>query len=241
MTEMRSRWDSGAKNDCRAAVNGPLREIATLEGRMVPDTPSLEHEIDELCVTARGCYARGWVPATSGNFSVRWGSRIYITPTGLDKGMLTPDDLLEIDMDGAVLGGNGRPSAETSLHTVIYRERVNARAILHVHSVWNTLLSGKFASAGNVPLEGYELLKGLSGVATHEHAECVPIIENTQDYASLAEKLRRVLHENVDAHGVLLSRHGLYTWGESVAEARRHLEALEFLFEVEGRRLFAQA
>ena len=209
--------------------------------RMADGTLSLELEIDGLCAVARGCYERGWVPATSGNFSVRWGSRIFITPTGLDKGMLAPPDLLEIDMDGVVLGGNGRPSAETSLHTVIYRERVHAKAILHVHTIWNTLLSGRFVSLGSVPLEGYELLKGLSGVATHEHTERVPIIENTQEYSSLTEHFRDVLRRNADAHGVLLSRHGLYTWGESVAEAHRHLEALEFLFEVEGRRIFGQA
>jgi methylthioribulose-1-phosphate dehydratase len=138
-----------------------------------------------------------------------------------------------------VLGGKGKPSAETSLHTVIYRERVCARAILHVHTVWNTLLSGRFEGDGFVSLRGYELLKGLAGVATHDHEERVRIIANTQEYASLAEKLKKVLHENGEAHGVLLSRHGLYTWGESVADARRHLEALEFLFEVEGRRLTA--
>jgi methylthioribulose-1-phosphate dehydratase len=206
----------------------------------LPDQDSLRREIDELCATARGCYVRGWVPATSGNFSVRWGSRLFITATGLDKGTLTPEDLLEIDMDGAVLGGKGRPSAETSLHAVIYRERVHARAILHVHSVWNTLLSGKFEGDRFVVLRGYELLKGLAGVATHEHEERLPILENTQEYASLAEKMKAVLHENGEAHGVLLSRHGLYTWGESVAEARRHLEALEFLFEVEGRRVFGK-
>ena len=204
---------------------------------MIPDTPSLNEEIEQLCATARRCYARGWVPATSGNFSVRSASRIFITPTGLDKGTLTPSDLLEIDMDGAAISGTGKPSAETSLHTVIYRERVHAGAILHVHTVWNTLLSGKFLSTGHVALHGYELLKGLSGVATHEHTERVPIIENTQEYASLAEHLSSVLSANKEAHGILLSRHGLYTWGESVAEARRHLEALEFLFEVEGRRL----
>ena len=126
----------------------------------LPDQEVLQREIDELCATARGCYARGWVPATSGNFSVRWGSRVYITATGLDKGTLTPVDLLEIDMDGAVLGGKGRPSAETSLHVVIYRERVHARAILHVHSVWNTLLSGRFVGEGHVALRGYELAEG---------------------------------------------------------------------------------
>ena len=208
---------------------------------MVEGAQSEVQEIEELCTTARACYARGWVPATSGNFSVRWGSRISITPTGLDKGKLVPQDLLEIDMNGSVLGGRGRPSAETSLHTVIYRERAHARAILHVHTVWNTLLSGRFLFIGHVPLLGYELLKGLSGVSTHDHLERVPIIENTQEYASLAEYFTQSLRDHPDAHGVLLSRHGLYTWGESVAEARRHLEALEFLFEVEGRRLFGQA
>jgi methylthioribulose-1-phosphate dehydratase len=208
---------------------------------MVPEAPSLEQEIDELCATARACYARGWVPATSGNFSIRRGNRIFITPSGLDKGTLSPTDLLEIDLEGRAVAGHGRPSAETSLHTVIYRERIHARAILHVHTIWNTLLSGRFVSLGSVPLQGYELLKGLSGVATHEHTERVPIIENTQVYTALAEHLSEVLRVNADAHGVLLSRHGLYTWGESVAEARRHLEALEFLFEVEGRRIFGQA
>jgi methylthioribulose-1-phosphate dehydratase len=207
---------------------------------MVEEAQSEAQEIEQLCATARACYARGWVPATSGNFSVRWGSRIAITPTGLDKGLLVPQDLLEIDMNGSVLGGRGRPSAETSLHTVIYRERPHARAMLHVHTIWNTLLSGKSAAAGHVSLAGYELLKGLAGVATHDHTERVPIIANTQEYTALSEQFREALRNDPHAHGVLLSRHGLYTWGESVAEARRHLEALEFLFEVEGRQLFGQ-
>ena len=206
---------------------------------MVPDAIELENEIDALCATAQWCYARGWVPATSGNFSVRSGERIFITPTGLDKGTLTAADLLEIDGEGRAVRGRGHPSAETGLHTVIYRARPEASAIVHVHTVWNTLLSGRFESAGFVPLEGYELLKGLSGVNTHEHLEKVPIIKNSQNYAELSDQWGATLEENATAHGALLSRHGLYTWGQSVAEARRHLEALEFLFEVEGRRLLS--
>jgi len=194
-------------------------------------------EIGALCATARWCYTQGWVPATSGNFSVRAGQRIWITPTGLDKGKLDSDDLLEIDLEGRAVGGHGKPSAETGLHTVIYRDRPEARAILHVHSVWNTLLSGRFASKGWLPIEGYEILKGLAGVTTHAHLELIPVLENSQDYSELSAKLAAALEEHPAAHGVLLSRHGLYTWGQSVAEARRHLEALEFLFEVEGRRL----
>ncbi len=170
---------------------------------------------------------------------MRAGESIFITATGLDKGTLTVDGLLEIDLEGRVSAGDGKSSAETGLHIVIYRDRPDARAILHVHTIWNTLLSGRFAPRGYVPLEGYELLKALSGVTTHAHLEQVPILENTQDYDALARALASTIAAHPRAHGVLLNRHGLYTWGTTVAEARRHLEALEFLFEVEGRRLFA--
>jgi methylthioribulose-1-phosphate dehydratase len=206
---------------------------------MVPDTDSLQPEAEALCATARWCYARGWVPATSGNFSVRdrAGGRMLISPSGLDKGLMTTADLLETNMEGRMVKGNRKPSAETALHLVIYRDRPEMGAILHVHSIWNTLLSAHFAGTGHVPLSGYELLKGLEGVTTHEHKARVPIVANSQDYEDLAARLGLALDQFGDAHGVLLSAHGLYTWGKSVAEARRHLEALEFLFEVEGRRL----
>lgn len=170
---------------------------------------------------------------------MRGGAHILITPTGLDKGKLTPADLLEIDREGRAVAGHGKPSAETNLHTVIYDQRPEAHAILHVHTIWNTLLSGRFAQEGHVKLKGYELLKGLAGVSTHEHEELVPIVENSQEYGVLADELGSALKEYSHAHGVLLSRHGLYTWGKSVAETRRHLEAFEFLFEVEGRRLMS--
>jgi methylthioribulose-1-phosphate dehydratase len=194
-------------------------------------------EVKALCATARWCYEHGWVPATSGNFSVRSGERILITRSGLDKGGLTPTGLLEVDLEGRALDDAGRPSAETRLHSVIYRDRPALGAVLHVHTIWNTLLSAHFAPHGYVPIEGYELLKGLSGVKTHEYRERVPILVNSQDYETLARELAATLQAYPAAHGVLLSRHGLYTWGQSVAEARRHLEALEFLFEAEGRRL----
>jgi methylthioribulose-1-phosphate dehydratase len=202
---------------------------------MVPDTLPIEAEA--LCATARWCYARGWVPATSGNFSVRHGARMLISPSGLDKGLMTPADLLETDLDGKVADAARKPSAETALHAVIYRGRPGTGAILHVHTIWNTILSGTFAAQGHVSLRGYELLKGLSGVTTHACEERVPILENSQDYERLSAALSAALRKFEAAHGVLLSHHGLYTWGKSVAESRRHLEALEFLFEVEVRRL----
>jgi methylthioribulose-1-phosphate dehydratase len=207
---------------------------------MVTGTYSLEDLADSLCSTARWCCVRGWAPATSGNFSVRAGSRVFITPSGLDKGVVAPEHLLEVNQDGRAIAGAGKPSAETGLHLVIYRMRPQAGAILHVHTIWNTLLSGRYAPQGYMPIEGYEILKGLSGVMTHAHLERVPILENSQDYAGLSQDMAEALDQFPHAHGVLLSRHGLYTWGQSVAEARRHLEALEFLFEVEGRRVMSQ-
>ncbi|WP_263360014.1 methylthioribulose 1-phosphate dehydratase [Acidicapsa ligni] len=192
-----------------------------------------------LCRVAHECHARSWVPATAGNFSFREHGRIFITASGMDKGAITPSDFLEVDAECNVLAGAGKPSAETLLHGVIYRERPEAGVILHVHTVWNTLLSDRFAAAGTVSLEGYELLKALSGVRTHEHRELVPVLENSQEYVGLAAELEAVLLRHPGTHGVLLRRHGLYTWGESVAEARRHLDALEFLFEVEARRLMS--
>ena len=203
---------------------------------MVPETNDLTAAAEMLCATARWCYTCGWVPATSGNFSVRIGARILVTASGLDKGVLTPAGLLEVDLGGRLMAGDVKPSAETGLHVVIYKAHPEAGAILHVHTIWNTLLSGMHEKAGYVELSGYELLKGLSGVSTHEHVERVPVLKNTQDYAELSGQLEQALGENPKAHGVLLSRHGLYTWGNSVGEARRHLEALEFLFEVEARR-----
>lgn len=200
----------------------------------------IQREIEALCETARWCAAQRWVPATSGNFSVRdvAAERIFISPSGLDKGAMKPADLLEMDAEGKVLSGKGKPSAETELHRVIYRVHSEAAAILHVHTVWNTLLSERFVKQGELHLEGYELLKALDGVGTHAYREHVPVLENTQDYGELAVRLDEALRLRPRAHGVLLSGHGLYTWGKTVADARRHLEALELLFEVEGRKVF---
>ncbi len=192
----------------------------------------------ELADAGREFYRRGWVLGTSGNFSMlasRSPFRIAITSSGLDKGSLDQTSFLELDENAEVVNGSGRPSAEISLHSTIYRLRPGAASVLHTHSVWGTILSDAFFQNGAIAIEGYEMLKGLAGVTTHEHTERVPIIENSQDYVTLSKAIETVLGSNTDIHGFYLRRHGLYTWGESVAEARRHVEIFEFLFEVLGR------
>jgi len=109
---------------------------------------------------------------------------------------------------------------------------LNAGAVLHTHSVWSTVLSGLHAAEGGIALEGYEMLKGLEGVRTHKHREWLPILENSQDMVELAGKVSATLRQTPTIHGFLLREHGLYTWGASLQDARRHVEILEFLMEV---------
>jgi methylthioribulose-1-phosphate dehydratase len=192
----------------------------------------------DLAEAGREFYRRGWVLGTSGNFSkllARDPMRIGITASGLEKGNLGETSFLELDEKGEIVHGSGTPSAETSIHTTIYRAIPTVGAVLHTHSVWGTILSDLFLEPGAIEIEGYEMLKGLSGVTTHEHSELVPIIANSQDYVELAQTIENVLGELSEIRGIYLHRHGLYTWGESVSEARRHVEIFEFLFEVVGR------
>jgi methylthioribulose-1-phosphate dehydratase len=185
--------------------------------------------------TVRRIHARGWAPGTGGNFSVVLpGDRLLMTPSGVDKGRVTVDQLVEIDRAGGVVAGAGRPSAETALHLQIVTSRA-AGAVLHVHSVWNTILSLRHAGAGALAITGLEMLKGLAGVTTHEHRELVPVVANTQDMTALAAEVAVILAAQPGCHGILVAGHGLYTWGSDLAEAERHVEVLEFLFEVLGR------
>jgi methylthioribulose-1-phosphate dehydratase len=198
---------------------------------------SFDQLASQLAEIGRQCYARGWVLGTSGNFSAvvsRDPLRLAITPSGVDKGVLSPDQIVEIDADGRVIAGSGRPSAEASLHLAITRTR-GAGSVLHTHSIWSTILSEAGGKDG-LTIEGYEMLKGLHGVATHEHREWLPVLENTQDWAAAVPQVEGVLAQHPEAHVFLIRRHGLYTWGRDLAEARRQMEALEFLFEVMGRK-----
>ena len=189
---------------------------------------------EELAELGKRFYARGWVLGTSGNFSAvtsRDPLRLAITSTGLDKGALTAAQFLEIDGATKVVKGEGRPSAESLLHLAVVR-CANAGAVLHTHSVWSTVLSSTYASRGGIAIEGYEMLKGLEGVRTHQHREWLPILENSQDMVALAQKVSTTVRDFPGIHGFVLKEHGLYTWGADLREAKRHVEILEFLMEV---------
>ena len=194
----------------------------------------------DLAAIARSFHARGWLLGTSGNLSAvvqREPLRLAMSPSGVDKGELVPEQLLSIDENARVVSGHsGKPSDESLLHLRIVKE-CGAGAVLHTHSVWNTIISDLYGAQGGLNIEGYEMLKGLQGVRTHEHPEWLPIIENSQDMPALAESIAQTLNKHKAAHGFLLWRHGLYSWGENLAQAKRHIEIFEFLLETIGRTL----
>ena len=191
----------------------------------------------DLVETAAAFYARGWMLGTSGNLSAVAGRdplRLAITPSGADKGALQANQIILIDNRGQALAGAGKPSDECPLHILVAEAR-NAGAVFHTHSVWSTMLSDRFAGDGGLTIAGYEMLKGLAGVKTHEHREWLPILENSQDMPALADRIAEKLVQYPGAHGFLLQRHRLYTWGNDLIQAKRHVEILEFLLEILAR------
>jgi methylthioribulose-1-phosphate dehydratase len=199
--------------------------------------PTFEALAGQLADLGRHCYERGWALGTSGNFSAVVRTEpltLAITTSGVDKGLLESSHIVAIDKQRRVVKGSGEPSAEAALHLAIVRAR-GAGAVLHTHSIWSTILS-EAATDGVLTIEGYEMLKGLDAVRTHEHRERLPIIENIQDWTAAAPEIETMLRKHPEAHGFLIRRHGLYTWGKDLADAKRQIEILEFLFEVMGRK-----
>lgn len=197
------------------------------------DLQRLRELAGELVLSTRELAALGWTPATSGNFSHRLDrDHAAITVSGRDKGRLTQADIMVVDLDGHAVGSSHRPSAETLLHTRLYRRLPEIGCVLHTHSRAQTVASRLYAGSGHVRLEGYELLKAFHGNNTHEAAIDLPVLPNTQDMPALAAQVDALLDRQC-LWGYLIDGHGLYAWGRDLSEARRHLEAFEFLLGCE--------
>ena len=192
-------------------------------------------KVEEIIYAGKFLHERGWVPATSGNISARVSEEfIAITSSGKHKGELKPEDILLIDYEGNPIGG-GKPSAETLLHTTIYKLFPEVGAIVHTHSPNATVIS--LILKEKVELEDYELLKAFPGIHTHETKITIPIFENDQNIPRLAKKVEDYFKNSKEGYGFLIQGHGLYTWGRTMKEALIHTEALEFLFECEMKLL----
>lgn len=193
----------------------------------------------EIIAGARELAARGWTPATSSNFSMRLdGRHAVVTVSGRDKGRLTTADLMVVDFSGRPVDATQPPSAETLLHTQLYRRLADVGCVLHTHSLVQTVCSRLWGGAGHIRFEDYELIKAFRGQQTHATSLDMPVLANSQHMPTLAAQVD-VLLDAGPLWGYLINGHGLYVWGGDMAEARRHLEAFEFLLacELETRKL----
>jgi methylthioribulose-1-phosphate dehydratase len=203
------------------------------------DPDRLAARAAEIIVNTRELAALGWTPATSSNFSMRLDDRhAAITVSGRDKGRLCETDIMVVDFDGKPVANTDRPSAEVLLHTQLYRRFPEIGCVLHTHSLNQTIASRLFGPIGNVRFEDYELIKAFRGQDTHETEFDLPVLPNSQHMPTLAAQVD-VLLDTGSLWGYLIDGHGLYAWGKDMAEARRHLDAFEFLLscELEMRKL----
>lgn len=197
-------------------------------GDMATDIEVLKQELVSL---SHDFYRRGWSLATSSNFSARIDQdRYIITASGKDKGSLSVDEFVLVNLQQPA---PENASAETLLHAMLYNLMPQTGCVLHTHSISATFLSLKYPE---VILEGYEMLKAISGVSTHHHLERIPVLPNSQDLSALSQDVRRRLKHQPNAHAFLIAGHGLYTWGESIFKTRIQMEALEFMLECESKK-----
>ncbi|EPL8004613.1 methylthioribulose 1-phosphate dehydratase [Klebsiella aerogenes] len=192
-----------------------------------------QERLAQLVTTCHWIGAKGWAPATGGNMSVREDARwCWLSESGRDKGSLTSDDFLQVDIASNRAPSGRKPSAETGLHTLVYRLFPEANVVLHVHTVHATVLS-RLETGNTLQLQGYEMQKTLSGQHSHLDSVAVAIFDNDQDIEALAARIEAYARSHPLRYGFLIRGHGLTCWGRDVSEARRQLEGLEFLFECE--------
>jgi methylthioribulose-1-phosphate dehydratase len=182
--------------------------------------------------------AMGWMRGTAGNLSVVLSTdplRLAVTVSGVDKSELTSRDVVVVDVAGQAVPDQpdpGRaPSAEAALHARIAAV-TGAGAVVHVHALSAVLAAQRWPD-GPV-LRDLEMLKGV-GRSAHDEDVTFPVIANGQDMAVLGDAFEKAHQPGTPV--LLVARHGMYTWGRDLAQARHHAEIAEWLlrFQVEMR------
>ena len=185
--------------------------------------------VEQLIRLTKSYHQRGWTPATSSNFSIRSSlDTLLITRSGRHKGMLQQPDFMKMTVSGDIID-QGQPSAETGLHLMLYQAAPKVQAVLHTHSAKATTLS-MIHESEHLLFSDYEILKAFPDIDTHATAIELKIFNNSQDIPQLVEQITPSL-ESLQLPAFLIRGHGIYAWGESLADADRHLEAIEYLIE----------
>lgn len=180
---------------------------------------------------------RDWFMGTSGNLAIKVSEnplQFLVTASGKDKRKRTEEDFLLVDEYGhAVDEIHLKPSAETLLHVEIY-QKTNAGCSLHVHTIDNNVISEIYGDNGEVTFKGQELIKAFD-MWEEDAVLTIPIIRNYAHIPTLANKFSE--HVKGDSGAVLIRNHGITVWGRTAFEAKKILEASEFLFRYQLRLL----
>lgn len=199
--------------------------------------PHIQAYWDALADVKEELAKRDWFPGTSGNLSVRVTKdplTFLVTASGVDKRKRTLNDFILVDESGCpVEETHLRPSAETKIHAEIYK-KTNAGSCLHVHTVDNNIISDWYFSRGEVVFQRVELIKAF-GIWEEDGQLVIPIVENLADIEVLSKEVAKVISPST--HAVLIRNHGITVWGKDPFEAKKHLEACEFLFSYQVKRL----
>ncbi|MBS0288301.1 MAG: methylthioribulose 1-phosphate dehydratase [Proteobacteria bacterium] len=190
--------------------------------------------LEELVKTCDFISKKGLAPATAGNFSARLNdTSMVMSASGKDKSALSKYDFVVCDFQANLLSGDGKPSAEAALHGMIYQLNLATNCVLHTHSVPVTVLSMLEKQAQKITFYGYEMQKTIAGNPTHEAELDLPIFDNSQDIPKLALEVKARWDAVKKAQGFIVRGHGLYSFGPTVFDAKRHMEGLEFLVSCE--------
>jgi methylthioribulose-1-phosphate dehydratase len=193
----------------------------------------------------RRCYDKQWLMGTSGNFSLRNAfdhDTFTVTKSGLDKGLFVEQDFVSLKIkegdfetsetawnNALGLNPNGKPSAETSIHSYLYHRFPDLNCVMHVH---NLMISETVDGHGNAlfKLPNHEMLKGLTNIKSHEENKYIPVLKNDQNMAVITTYLDTIDLSQYD--GFVLEHHGVYVWGHSMSDAFRFLEIYDALFKI---------
>ncbi|MBM9547593.1 methylthioribulose 1-phosphate dehydratase [Leptospira sp. 201903074] len=200
--------------------------------------------LQELTKLSHTYYERQWMYATAGNLSARTGEQFWITASGKHKGELTDKDFVCVSVaDGSLVSAREglKPSAETSIHQVVYSQIPDAGAALHVHTLDSNLLEfgvGKEEGFRDFPLPPIEIIKAF-GIWDEKPNLKFPVFYNHTHVPSIASEIKRYIETkgSPQVPFLLIEGHGPTVWGKSVAEANKHLEAVHFLMQVMARRI----
>ena len=196
--------------------------------------------LETMIEHARRFYEHGWLMATSGNVSARLEARegMTISASGYDKGDLSVDRFMACDWRGRPFERHRSdvPSTDARLHGGLYAECEAIGAIYHVHHLEATLCSRHASRTDATAFRDLEMIKAFGLDPADGESLVVPTVDNASDRDDLADRVLEAIDTSTPddlprTPGVNVREHGLYVWGRSPEEAKRHVEGLAYLFE----------